>query len=54
MVESGQLAGAQLPGLQIVILAKDTGRVEATIGGPPPMQIEHDPMLEPELEPPAR
>jgi hypothetical protein len=51
MVESGQLAGTQLPGMRIVITVKgDDDRIERTLGAP---MIEHDP-IEAELEPAAR
>jgi hypothetical protein len=50
MVEAGQLAGAALPGMQIVIVQAGTGQIEATVGGPP--LIEAEPLLGPELEAP--
>jgi hypothetical protein len=46
-IETG--GGDVVRGLQIVIVQRD-GQVEATIGPPAPM-IEHDPLVEPELEP---
>jgi hypothetical protein len=49
MVESGQLSGAALPGIQIVVY---TGQVETVVGGLP--MIEHEPLDEPVLEPSGR
>jgi hypothetical protein len=39
------------PGLQIVIVLRDTGMIERTVG--PPL-IEHDHLDQTELEPPRR
>jgi hypothetical protein len=50
MVEAGQLAGTQLPGIQIVVFQPSTGAIEATVGGPPLIEAEAMPELEPAIK----